>query len=284
MQEILDERKERTSNNNPKRKYLLSGLTRCGYCGKAFCGTIMTHNDNIYYTYKCNSREKDCSAKSINAVHIEEYIFKLFDNCLFRRDNLSSLTELVKICYIKSLDKIQNELLEVKKQIAKNKAFIKENEERAEQDEMKAFRKYIAEQNCQIMWETNELQHKQLLIEERLSLFPEFKEKQISQNVKNYTERLKAKSKDNLRKTLCELLHIIVIDNDKIELTINLHRLLNGVEPMRATIIENRDAIARMWCHYRQIFAFPILSLNPSFPYTLCKNDSLCSLGIWAKL
>lgn len=262
VQEILDERKERALSNNSKRKYLLSGLTRCGYCGKAFCGTIMTHNDNVYYTYKCNSREKNCSAKAINAIHLEEYIFKLFENCLFRRENLPSLTELVKICYIKSLDKIQLELLEIKKRISKNQEFIRENEEKAEQEEMKAFRKYIAEQNCQILWETNELEHKQLLLEERLALFPEFKEKKLSQNVKNYIERLSAKSKDSLRKTLCELLHIIVIDNDKIELTINLHRLINGVEPMRATIIENRDAVARMWCHHRQIFAFSELSVR----------------------
>ena len=127
---------------------------------------------------------------------------------------------------------------------------------------MKSFRKYIAEQNCQILWEISELQHKQTMVEERQALFPEFKGKRIAKNVKNYIERLNAKSKDELRKAICELIHVIIIDNDKIEITINLHRLLGGTEPMHATIIEKRDYIARPENHYRQTFAFSELSVR----------------------
>ena len=262
VQEILDERKRRATTHNPKRKYLLSGLTRCGYCEKAFCGAVMISNENKYPTYKCNSREKNCIAKAINASYLEDYIVKLFNTCLFSQENALNLSELVKICYIKSYDKIQAELIEIQKKISQNQAFIKENEEKAEQEEMKSFRKYIAEQNCQILWEINELQHKQTLVEERQALFPEFKEKRIAKNVKNYIERLNAKSKDELRQAICELIHVIIIDNDKIEITINLHRLLGGTEPMHATIIEKRDYIARTENHHRQTFAFSKLAVR----------------------
>ena len=262
VQEILDERKRRATTHNPKRKYLLSGLTRCGYCEKAFCGAVMISNENKYPTYKCNSREKNCVAKAVNASYLEDYIVKLFTNCLFSQENALNLSELVKICYIKSYDKIQAELIEIQKKISQNQAFIQENEEKAEQEEMKSFRKYIAEQNCQILWEISELQHKQTMVEERQALFPEFKGKRIAKNVKNYIERLNAKSKDELRKAICELIHVIIIDNDKIEITINLHRLLGGTEPMHATIIEKRDYIARPENHYRQTFAFSELSVR----------------------
>lgn len=256
VQEILDERKRRTTTHNPSRKYLLSGLTRCGSCGKAFCGSVMISNESKYPTYKCNSREKNCNIKAVNANYLEDYLLKLFNDCLFAQENAVNLLELVKISYIRTFDKIQEEMLDIQNQIAKNQAFIKANEEKAEQEEMNSFRKYIAEQNCQILWEISELKHKQTLIEERQSLFPEFKEKRIARNVKNYVERLNSKAKDDLRETICELVNVIVIDNDKIEITINLHRLLNGIEPMHITVIEKRDYIARTENHHRQTFAF----------------------------
>ena len=262
VQEILDERKRRTTTHNPSRKYLLSGLTRCGSCGKAFCGSVMISNESKYPTYKCNSREKNCNIKAVNANYLEDYLLKLFNDCLFAQENAVNLLELIKISYIRTFDKIQEELLDIQNQIAKNQAFIKANEEKAEQEEMKSFRKYIAEQNCQILWEISELKHKQTLIEERQSLFPEFKEKRIARNVKNYVERLNSKAKDDLRETICELVNVIVIDNDKIEITINLHRLLNGIEPMHITVIEKRDYIARPENHYRQTFAFSKLAVR----------------------
>lgn len=55
---------------------------------------------------------------------------------------------------------------------------------------------------------------------------------------------------------LYEIIHVIQMDNNTVETTINLHKLLNGLEPIRITIIEKRDNIGIFRNHYLQNFEF----------------------------
>ena len=121
---------------------------------------------------------------------------------------------------------------------------------------MKAMRKYLEEQNSEIRWEISELDHKMNLTEDKIARFPEFKEKTIKKNVEAYTERLKVRDATLLRDALSYLIHHIVIDNETVKITFNLHRLLGGNEQILATIIEKRDNVAQLVNHRKQNLEF----------------------------
>ena len=53
-----------------------------------------------------------------------------------------------------------------------------------------------------------------------------------------------------------DLIHHIVIDNETVKITFNLHRLLGGNEQILATVIENRDNVAQLINHRKQNLEF----------------------------
>ena len=263
VQEMLDERKKRRDNcSTSGNKYLLSGLIRCGSCGLAVCGGPMTSHKRKYAIYKCNQRERSCLTKDVNASYLEEYVLTIFNNVLFDDYNAQKLINLTKAAYMRAFDKMQTEDLELQTEIKKKEQIIKENELKALQEEMKSFSKYIAEENSKISWEIGELKHKQDLIKERIRTFPEFKPKKITQKAKAYVERLQSEIIEEKKEAIGELVRIITMDNDNIKITVNLQRLLDGIEPILITIIEKRDYIARKENHSRQTLTFTQLSVQ----------------------
>ena len=261
VQEILDQRKKRAAGYDPKTKYLLTGLTRCGHCGKAYCGGTMTSHDRKYPTYRCNG-EKDCISKAVNAAYLEDYIYKLFYNVLFAQENESNLTELLKLGYIKVHDDLQTKIQAIDKEIKEKEKLIKDNKAKMTQDELKTLKKYMEEHNSQLEWEIGELKQDKVLLKERKDLFPEFKIKRIIRNISKYKERLRTTDKDELRETIFELINTITITNENIEFVINFHRLLNGYEPIHISVFERRDNIARQENHYLQSLTFNKLSVK----------------------
>ena len=263
VQEILDERKRRrTPPDSPHRKYLLSGLLSCGGCGKAFCGGIMTSHDRKYPIYRCNPHDGICRVKAVNATHLEEYLVKVLHNSLFNSANYINLAELVKLVYIKTHDELQTKVKSIDDAIAQKQRLIKDNESKMTQDELKTLRKYLTEQNCQLKWEIGELEQEKVLVQERKDYYPAFNVKKIRKNASKYRVRLETQDKKELRSTIFELIHSIKISNDTIEFRLNLHRLLDGHEPMQITLIEKRDYIARQENHYLLSYEFEKLTVK----------------------
>lgn len=261
VQEIMDERRhKRTSYGTPK-SYLLSGMLKCGICGKAICGNARS-NTGTLPEYRCNAREKACTFKMIKAIYLEDYVVNLFNNCLFRQENLENLNELVRICYIHTHEKLQQERRLTLEKTAELEELIEDNCEKITQDDMKAMRKYLEEENAELRWEMSELEHEMSLYEEKIKHLPTFKTKAIQKNVEAYLERLKITDTNLLRATLSELINSIVIDNDTVRITLSLHRLLGGNEPILATIIEQRNNVAQLVNHRRQNFAFSSLAVS----------------------
>ena len=222
----------------------------------------MTSHKRKYAIYKCNQRERSCLTKDVNASYLEEYVLTIFNNVLFDDYNAQKLINLTKAAYMRAFDKMQTEDLELQTEIKKKEQIIKENELKALQEEMKSFSKYIEEENSKISWEIGELKHKQDLIKERIRTFPEFKPKKITQKAKAYVERLQSEIIEEKKEAIGELVRIITMDNDNIKITINLQRLLDGIEPILITIIEKRDYIARKENHSRQTLTFTQLSVQ----------------------
>ena len=261
VQEIMDERKHKRTSYAISKNFLLTGMINCGICGKAICGNSRT-NTGCLPEYRCNGREKSCGFKMIKAIYLEDYILNLLNNCLFRQENSENLNELIKICYIRTYEKLRLEREKILEKIAELEEMIESNYEKITQDSMKSMRKYLEEENAELRWEISELEHKQTLVEEKVKRLPELKKRVIQKNVEAYVAKLKNSDTSLLREVLLELIHNIVIDNDTVKTTISLQRLLGGNEPILATVIEKRDNVAQLVNHRRQKLTFASLEIS----------------------
>ena len=198
----------------------------------------------------------------IKAIYLEDYILNLLNNCLFRQENSENLNELIKICYIRTDEKLRLERERILERTAELEEMIESNYEKITQDSMKSMRKYLEEENAELRWEISELEHKQTLVEEKVKRLPELKKRVIQKNVEAYVAKLKNSDTSLLREVLLELIHNIVIDNDTVKTTISLQRLLGGNEPILATVIEKRDNVAQLINHRKQNLAFASLVVS----------------------
>ena len=71
-----------------------------------------------------------------------------------------------------------------------------------------------------------------------------------------YLQKLTSTDEQVLRETYREIIHLITMDNNEIRITFNLQRLLDGFEPVPATVIKVRNYIAHPNKHDRQSLEF----------------------------
>ena len=136
------------------------------------------------------------------------------------------------------------------------KEHIKENLIKEAQEDKKSLRKYLMDETYQARWEVNDITRKAQLLNERISMYPAFKPKRIMRMADTYLQRLTSTDEKVLRETYREIIHLITMDNNEIRITFNLQRLLDGIEPIPATVIETRNYIARPNEHKHQTFEF----------------------------
>ena len=141
-------------------------------------------------------------------------------------------------------------------EIEEKERLINENCLKETEEEMKTLRKYLEQENHQIRWEANELTRQAELLNERISMYPAFKPKRIMRMADTYLQRLTSTDEQVLRATYREIIHHITMDNNEIRITFNLQRLLDGFEPIPATVIEVRNHIAHPNKHDRQSLEF----------------------------
>ena len=147
-------------------------------------------------------------------------------------------------------------------QIKEKESKVQDNLIRATEEDMKALRKYIEQDNHQKRWEINELMYKAQLVNERISMYPAFKPKQVIKLMDSYLQRLKSTDDSELKETYRELIHLITMDNGEIRITLNLQRFLDAIEPIHATVIEVRNHIAHPTKHKLQRLEFSELTVQ----------------------
>ncbi len=80
-----------SKRNNTKRKYLLRGLIKCGYCGHTFCGVSYKYKNDYYVCAGKNEENKKilgikCNSLNIKADKIEDLIWNDCKNILLNYD------------------------------------------------------------------------------------------------------------------------------------------------------------------------------------------------------
>ncbi|MBE7100485.1 MAG: recombinase family protein [Clostridiales bacterium] len=262
VQAILDERSQRAFRTLVKnRVYLLSGLVKCNQCGKAMCGSLAISHKSRRTIYHCPTKQQICPTKTIRTEFLEDYVDKLFRDCLFQAKNEDSLCTLVKQLYLNAYDKMQAEKESFEKRIAETQKVITETTESMQGEVYKSLKVYSADIIASKERELKELEFKKKLLLEKIEQFPAFDRKLIKSKAKEYRGRLKNTGQE-LRAVWIELIRQIRIDNENIRVIVNLHKLLNSEQPITATILEKRDNIALQKCWKNLALTFPELTVE----------------------
>lgn len=98
VQAILKVRKKKPGASKAKENYLLSGLIKCGCCGRPYQGNRRTpKNKPVYVSYRCSFRKKTsqdlCNNKEIRKEYIEEYVLSELENKVFNDQAISYIAE-----------------------------------------------------------------------------------------------------------------------------------------------------------------------------------------------
>lgn len=117
VQAILKMRKKKPGASKAKENYLLSGLIKCGCCGRPYQGNRRTpKNKPVYVSYRCSFRKKTshdlCSNKEIRKEYVEEYVLSELENKVFNDKAISYISQEINKNILK-----QNNVEEEKKKV-----------------------------------------------------------------------------------------------------------------------------------------------------------------------
>ncbi|NCC88656.1 MAG: hypothetical protein EOM05_12495 [Clostridia bacterium] len=111
-----------------KANYLLSGLLRCGICGKTMYGNTRTSGNNsksVFSSYRCSGGKHYCSNKEINKRYLDMYVLtelkKIFLNRSKYRQlmvNVNRYIEKQHEKFLNDIDVCTNRLIDVNNSIA----------------------------------------------------------------------------------------------------------------------------------------------------------------------
>lgn len=264
VQSILDARKNGTAPplGKPNRKYLLSGLLRCKECGRAICGASAFTAGLRYPIYRCGAKGRTCPTRVINADYLEDYTHSLLYECLFAPENEERLKLLTETCYIKAFDGLQKKRQQICADMLEAENIVKEYGRQMAQDDSKHIFEYFSEGIEELSAQIRELEFAYKSINEEILHFPDFKPALIRRNAKRFASLLKAGEFKSTQQAFNALISVIHIDSETVETTLKLNALLDSYQPINATIIEDRDNIARPENHYKRALVFSTLSVR----------------------
>ena len=271
VQKILDGRRkthDMTSletgrkTNGAQKVYLLSGIIRCGECGRSFCGTHSKSNHVSYSVYRCGSKGGGCSSRAINVCYLDDYITELLGECLLASQNEARLIDLLKGVYIKSYDKMTDELTEIEGKIKETERAISEQEELVATCDNRML-KSIAQNGLQELEGTLTMyQHEARIAQDKIDTFSKFEQRAIRRNIKEYRKILQKKERKEVQALLNKCIRIIRVNNDTVETVIDSQSLMNAYLPLGISVIEKRDNIARPENHAKRALNFATLSVK----------------------
>ena len=271
VQKILDGRRKNENmtslemgrkTNGAKKVYLLSGIIRCGECGRSFCGMHSKSNRVPYSVYRCGSKGGGCSSRAINVCYLDDYITELLGECLFATQNEARLIDMLKGVYIKSYDKMTDELTEIESKIKETESAISEQEELVATCDNRML-KSIAQNGLQELERTLTMyQHEARIAQDKIDTFSKFDQRAIRRNIKEYRKILQQNVRKEVQAVLNKCIRIIKVNNDAVETVIDSQSLMNAYLPLGLSVIEKRDNIARPENHAKRALNFATLSVK----------------------
>ena len=177
-------------------------------------------------------------------------------------ENSDKLVRLTQSAYITALDNLHKKQHELNTEIQEAEKIIQEYSAQMAKDDSKHILEYLAEGIEELTAQIRELKYAFKNISEEILRFPDFKPALIRRNAKHYAALLEKKEFKTSQQTFNSMIRVIHIDNETVETTLKLNTLLDSYQPIYATIIEDRDNIARPENHFKRALVFSTLTVR----------------------
>ena len=94
----MEKNKHMPGAYSARHTYLLSGLVKCGVCGKSMIGETRTGGKakNVTVSYRCNHNHSKCNNTEVKAAALEEYVLTLLERYIFDEKNIPVILEGIK--------------------------------------------------------------------------------------------------------------------------------------------------------------------------------------------
>ncbi len=251
VQYILDSRKgKRGGFKRSNGKNILSGLVRCKQCGYMLTGNRYNVHGVSHRSYAhIHKLSPNCKTKSIPAVHLEEYVKRLLADCFLCYNNLEQITQFVQQCYLHTMDILQLNRLGVIQVLNEKSTELKDVADNlATSDSRQVYTAYSNEIE-RLSAEITVLETQLEDLTTKLQLFPVFAPKVIAKCRAELSSRLQKGNVFEQADVIQSFIKCILVDNDTIEISLYLNKLLGCDTPMIGTVIELRDKIALLKNH-----------------------------------
>jgi len=99
VQELLKEATAKAPRRAPNSPYILTGVLRCGHCGRHMCGKINSRpprNRSYYCPSALPHQEKNCPGAYVVSDYLESYVLRTIVDGVLSGDNLSRLRAIIQ--------------------------------------------------------------------------------------------------------------------------------------------------------------------------------------------
>lgn len=226
VQQIMNARKRHYKPKGPKCKYLLSKLLVCGKCGRAYSGgdTWSGSGKNYRRYYRCTN--KLCKNKEINMDHLDKYVKQLLEKMVLNSNAVNVYQEFINSYQEmrkRNIDK-KIRVIEDKKEKLKEESVILANQLQESLDEDYVELTRLIGKNTA---ERTKLSSEEYKLREELFTVSKLTKEKIIQILRNEKKKIQTMG---LKDIVCNVVHKIEMNEDKIDVLIDLTYLFQVID------------------------------------------------------
>ncbi len=212
--EKMNSNRKKQGAYKAKRNYLLSGLIRCGVCGKAMQGSMRSggKSGNITCSYRCNHNKNICPNKEIQQEMIENYVLNLLERYIFDERNIPIILKGVTDFYteknyhnledIKRLDSI---ILGCNKKLNNIKQAVMNG----------LFENYMAEEIAKLKSDIERMEAAKCAISATKEP-PKITEEMLRTVIKAFSARVRARNREDCKLFIKDFVECVTVYEDKV--------------------------------------------------------------------
>ena len=218
-QEKMDSRQRAAGSYKATHNYLLSGLIKCGECGRSMHGSSRKSGNGYYtYSYRCAHNKLTCKNREIGQEQIETYVLNIISRIIFTDENIPVMIDDVKSAFASEKHAETDEIKRIDNVIRGHKKSL--------DNLINAIMKGFAEDVLKAKMDqlTNDIK----ILEDAKSridpvkTIPEITEQMINEIVLGFPEKVRASGSVNGRNLVYSLIDSVVVFKDRVEIKLKL--------------------------------------------------------------
>ena len=261
VQKLMSARKT-LKGRNKFGKYLLTGLITCGVCGGAVCGTQSSIRGKPYCNYRCGGKDKHEARPQISVVLLDKYIVNLFTSAFLQRKNTERVMEVMRFCLNDVQDRKIQEIHALKAEYDEHRHAVQGLETIILANRGKTLATIVENDLAEEKQKVFELEGVLESLKSERNRLPRLNTETVRKRAQQYKSVLEGVDFRAKQALLGRLIESIVIGEETIETTLNLHEIAGVAVPLRCTVTESKRRAATVYDLLGMSFEFDTLTIT----------------------